>query len=234
MTRARLGWVLLPDDQTTEGDVARLAPSGVQSSFARVAMDPDVNVDNLRGTRAHLAAAAAELHATDTPNVICFACTSASIVIGPEVVASELQSGAPACRVISVADAVVAALASLDVRRLAIGTPYVPEIDRIEAGFLAAFGVQVVALRGLGLHTDPEIRAVTLDEIIALAESVDRPDADAVFLSCTGLRAAEVIVELEDRLGKPVITSNQAALWHALRLAGCDDTIPGAGVLLQS
>jgi maleate isomerase len=52
-----------------------------------------------------------------------------------------------------------------------------------------------------------------------------------VFLSCTSLPAVEVILRLEDRLGKPVITSNQALIWMALRLAGCDYVAPEGGRL---
>ena len=59
------------------------------------------------------------------------------------------------------------------------------------------------------------------------------PTADAYFLSCAQTRTAEVIEVLEHDLGRPVITSNQAALWHCLRESGLHDCIPGFGRLLR-
>jgi maleate isomerase len=52
-------------------------------------------------------------------------------------------------------------------------------------------------------------------------------------MTCLNTRSHTVIARLEDRLGKPVITSTQATLWHALRLAGIDDRIAGYGALLE-
>ena len=41
------------------------------------------------------------------------------------------------------------------------------------------------------------------------------------------------IDQLESRIGKPVVTSTQATLWHVLRLAGVDTPIAGYGRLLR-
>ena len=57
------------------------------------------------------------------------------------------------------------------------------------------------------------------------------PEADAVFISCTALRTADVIEDIEAALGKPIVTSNQALAWHALRLMGYEDSVPGLGRL---
>ena len=59
------------------------------------------------------------------------------------------------------------------------------------------------------------------------------PDAEAVFVSCGALRSVEVIDEIEAVVDKPVVTSNQAMLWHCLRLAGIDDRLDGMGRLTR-
>ena len=74
---------------------------------------------------------------------------------------------------------------------------------------------------------------VAPDFIARFARSIDRPDADAVFISCGAMRSLEVIEQIEQSLGKPVICSNQAMIWECLRLAGIDDKIPGYGSLLS-
>jgi maleate isomerase len=74
---------------------------------------------------------------------------------------------------------------------------------------------------------------VTPDYIRDLAISVDRPDADAIFVSCGALRTVDVIDEIEAATGKPCVASNQAMLWHCLRLAGIDDRLEGLGRLFR-
>jgi maleate isomerase len=56
---------------------------------------------------------------------------------------------------------------------------------------------------------------------------------DAVFVSCTSLRVAEVAREIEDALGKPVTSSNHAMAWHSLRLARIEDRLPQWGRLFE-
>ena len=63
--------------------------------------------------------------------------------------------------------------------------------------------------------------------------AADNPEVEAVFLSCTGVRSVAIAQELENTLGKPAVTSNQAAFWQCLRLAGCSAKVPGFGRLLQ-
>ncbi len=75
--------------------------------------------------------------------------------------------------------------------------------------------------------------AITPEQWVNETVALRDPEADAYFLSCTAIRSADVIDTLEDALGKPVITSNQATLWRALRESGINDSIPGFGRLLR-
>jgi maleate isomerase len=74
---------------------------------------------------------------------------------------------------------------------------------------------------------------ITPASLVAAARQACDPAAEALFISCTAVRAAEVAGRIEDELDKPVVTSNQAMVWRALRLAGCPLPVPGYGRLLQ-
>jgi maleate isomerase len=74
---------------------------------------------------------------------------------------------------------------------------------------------------------------VSPDCLADFAKTVDRPDADALFISCGALRSTDIIERLESELGKPVIGSNQASMWNCLRLAGIKDRMDGFGRLLR-
>jgi maleate isomerase len=130
-------------------------------------------------------------------------------------------------------EAVVDALRTLDAKNIVLMTPYLQETNDREVRFLAHHGVNVLRERGLGLEGGVEMGKVEpqqwFDETVALRD----PKADAYFISCTTVRSAEVIDALEDALGKPVLTSNQAMLWRALRDTGIDDRISGFGRLLR-
>ena len=78
-----------------------------------------------------------------------------------------------------------------------------------------------------------DIPEVTYETIYHLAKAVDRPESEAIFISCTGLHTFEIIDSLEQDLQKPVITSNQATIWNLLRLSGVRDHIEGYGQLLS-
>src|SRR5690606_2270448 len=81
----------------------------------------------------------------------------------------------------------------------------------------------------MNLKSNTEIDCVSPDFLREYARAVDRPDAEALVICCGAMRAVDVIQEIEDELGKPVIASNQAMLWDCLRLAGIDDRVEGFG-----
>jgi len=65
----------------------------------------------------------------------------------------------------------------------------------------------------------------------AIQQMVTASDIDAAFVSCTSLRVAEAVPDLEQRFGVCVASSNHAMAWHCLRLAGIDEAVPRAGRL---
>ena len=166
---------------------------------------------------------------------LAYGCTSASYVLGPEgdaAIIKEMQaaSGLPAT---TTSSAVVEALRVLGVQTVAVLSPHIDDLnDRLQA-YLEAAGFTVAAMVGLNLRCD--IEDVEPAETREIVESqVDRPDADAVFISCTGMRTAGIIDDIEASLGKPVVTANQATLWHAGRLTGVGMARPERGLLLAT
>jgi maleate isomerase len=118
-------------------------------------------------------------------------------------------------------------------RRLAVVTPYRDELNSHIAGHLLSKGFEIAAFEGLNLDYDHQMVRVAPDYIAEFARTVDTPDADAVLISCGALRSIDVVDEIEADIGKPVICSNQAMLWHVLRLAGVDDHLEGLGNLFR-
>lgn len=168
---------------------------------------------------ADLAVAARSL-AVVRPSATVYACTSASFVGGlaGERTIRDVMSEAGLSNPVTASGALVDALESLGARRVAIGSPYDAELTRLLAHFLADAGYEVVSGAFLGL--DGDIARVDSRSVYQLARATDSPDADVVFLSCTNLRAFDVLAAAEQDLGKPVLSANQVSVWAALRAAG--------------
>ena len=160
-------------------------------------------------------------------DVVAFGCTSGAVALGSDTVGTVIRRVlGPTAEITDPIKASLAEFSLRGVRSVAVLSPYPDAANDRMAAYLATHGIRVVAgatFRAAGVtrllgRTPANLIAPTsiLDAAIALGGSI----ADAVFISCTGLRCAEILREAEEMLGKPVISSNQALAAHVLRLAG--------------
>ena len=168
------------------------------------------------------------------PAAVAYACTAVSFALGPAHDATICQrihqaSGSPGT---TTATAMVAALRALGARRVAVAAPYLDEVCSRLRRFLEESGFTVTSLENLNLP-GLAIPDVSDTEVWQLGKRADRPEAEALFLSCTNLRTLGVLDALERDLGKPVVSSNLATMWHALRLAGLRPHLEGLGSLYR-
>ncbi|MDH3690224.1 MAG: arylmalonate decarboxylase [Gammaproteobacteria bacterium] len=231
--RSRIGFVLIATERNIEEEMPLMAPEGVGVHFTRVVMGREVNVENLAAQLDALADAAALIMPEDRVDVVCYACTSGTVVMGEENVIAQLQRGAPNSKATTLLTGVITGLRAVGARKIVVGTPYLDEINVAEEKYLRNCGFDVLDIQGMNLRFDEEMVRVAPDFLLEFAQAIDRPDADAVFISCGALRTIEVIDQIEQALGKPAISSNQAMMWHCLRLAGIDDKVPGYGTLFR-
>ena len=231
--RAKIGYVLLATEQTIQDDVMALRPDGVGIHFARAAIADSITRESLAAQADLLADCASTLLPDGSLDVTCYGCTSGSLVIGEQRVFAELRKGAPNARATSLITGVIRALRAVGAKRIVVGTPYLDEVNSVEKEYLEQAGFEVLDIQGLNLEKDSDMVRVTPEFLSEFAVSIDRQDADAIFISCGALRTLDVIGEIETRAGKPAICSNQAMIWDTLRLAGIDDRFAGYGRLLS-
>jgi arylmalonate decarboxylase len=130
--------------------------------------------------------------------------------------------------------AVVDGLRAVGGQRIAVATAYADEVNNRLRDFLVASGFDVLVLEGFGLFGFGDAEKRSESEIIALSEKVCRqaPDADALLISCGGLRTLALAAPIEKRQGIPVVSSMPVSFWAAMRLAGEDGQVAGHGQLL--
>ena len=229
--RANLGFIVLSGDLACEHDLFNMTPEGVGISFTRLKTDDFTTNETLAAHVNQLAEAASRILPDVKPDVISYCCTSGSIVIGEEEVKRQIAIGAPYTKPMSLVTGVVSALNAVQAKKIVIGTPYLDEINAREEEFFLSKGFEILRMEGLNLETGIEFGKVTPDFWNKFSLEIDCDDADAVFLSCTGIRSLDIIEKVEAQINKPVITSNQAQMWSALRLAGINDNLKGYGQL---
>jgi maleate cis-trans isomerase len=215
----------------------QLAPAGVSLHFSRlVATGPTGTLegqeDRNRSYLEHIGAST-DLLAMVHPDVIVLAHTASSYSMSSQDEATllgQLQASSQS-RVITAAGSVLEALRHLKIRNIALATPYAETISEQGKRYLTDHGLHVA---GYGrLENVRNIYEETAERAYRLARRADTPEADAVFISGTGLPTLSVLSMLEDDLGKPVISSATAMMWNALRLAGVGQAIEGYGRLLS-
>ncbi len=231
--RGKIGFVLIPNEQTIEDDMTRHMPPGVGVYFSRATMPREISTESLAQLRGSLAETAARILPDDGLDVICFGCTSGTVAVGEAASCIELAKGAPGAKTSTLAGAVRKALTAMGARNISLGSPYVAELNDNVAAYLSQAGFNMIAAHGMGLNYDTEMIRVAPEYLIDYARAIDTPEADTILLSCGALRSIDVVDEIEQKLGKTVICSNQAMLWDCLRLAGIDDRLPGLGRLLR-
>jgi maleate cis-trans isomerase len=228
----RVGLIIPSVNATIEPEFAWIAPPGLSFHAARIPLR-ETTPAGLREMNEGVEAAA-RLLASVSPDVVAYACTSGSFLEGRERLRAQIDAiGAIAgCPVVATSAALIDALQALGIQRLALATPYLDSINRVEQRFLEDHAFDVVSTRALGL-SGAAIREVRPERVFELACDADCDLADGVFVSCTDLRALEVVEALEARLSKPVLTSNQVTMWALLRALGSQPDIAGFGRLLR-
>jgi maleate cis-trans isomerase len=235
--RAKLGLIVPPTNTVNEAEWMRLVPEGVTFHTVRMPLHADTHSDEgKRALHADIAKAVADLVKARC-DVVAYGCTAGSMVSPADSLPKAIGAlaGAPG---VTTAASIVAALKALGAKRLSIATPYHQALNDHEVRFLSENGFEVASIRGLGIGAggpDEYIRIAEtpLAEVEAHARGSFVPGSDALLITCTDFPTLPLIARLERDLGVPVVTSNQATLWAALRAAGVADAIPGGGMLLE-
>jgi len=231
--RGRIGLLVPSVNTVAEPEMNRMAPEGVSCFAARMRNSRADFGDTVEMLK-HVERAADEL-ASAHADVIAFTCTAGSFVRGGkgEDDLKGLIEKASHTTAVTTSGAVVTALKNLKVRKLVMATPYPEEINRLEKLFFEEKGFEVLAIQGLGITEAFKIGLENPNNTYRFVKNLDASLADAVFISCTNYRTIDIIERLEEDFRKPVVSSNLATFWAALRTIGCGESIRGFGRLLR-
>jgi maleate isomerase len=215
-------------------DFHKLAPKGVAMAGNGVPRHKDESAEVMMHLDENVVSIAASL-ASYRPDVILWCCTAGSFIKGKghdEKLIMEMEK-ATQVPCTTTATAVMAAFRQLRMKKVCVVTPYPDPVNEIEKKFLEDNGFQIPKIEGLDLVDNNIIAHVSQNVLYRLAKKAWLPETDGLFISCTGLDVLDIIEPLEQDLGKPVVTSNQASYWQAFKMAKVGEPIQGFGRLLR-
>jgi len=232
----RFGVIAPPGNVAIEREFHPILPAGVTMNHNRLSRPGSdaTTSDSLLGMADSIERAARDL-AEAKPEVILYGCTSGSFLFGPG------REAEPARRIFEVTGigaittsmAVISALRAFEAREVFMIGPYPDNVIGEEIAFLAHYGIEVRAWDSFRCGSSEANRKVSSEQVAerVLAHASEASACDAVFITCTNLLSMDRIAFLEERLGKPVTSSNQASLWAALRAMDVDTSAMLAGSL---
>jgi maleate cis-trans isomerase len=181
----------------------------------------------------HIDLAARQLATCDC-DVVIYMCTSGSFMDGnkgDEAIRKRVHelTGKPT---MSTSQAVIAAMQRFELKRVVMLTPYNEDLTRREVCWLADNGIEVSDFHFGDIPDNLDRGSQSPEELLHLAKKLCWQDADGIFLSCGNVPYLDIVAQLEQHTGKPVIASSLATTWMALRMTGIHEPIEDFGRLL--
>ena len=229
--RGKIGIISPAPGAATEMELHKVVPEGVAVLTTRIPLLVS-NPDTLASLADH-AETAACLLSEARPDLMVFCCTAGSFIKGvgydKQIIKRlEDRTGIPS---ITTTTAVIEGLTTLGVRKVSLVTPYLNQVTEAERLFMEDSGFRVTSAACLNYDDAFKIANVGDDEVYEMVRRSVTAEAEAIFISCTGLTVMHLIEAIEKEFSLPVVTSNQTTAWSALRKLGIRDQIRGYGAL---
>jgi len=164
---------------------------------------------------------------------VVYGCTSGTIAAGYDSIEKKVKLAKPEAKVTTPSTAAVKALKKLKIKKIAVFTPYIKDLNNDVIEFFKKENFSITSNSYFDIKNDIDIGKVDPDYLFEVLSQMDLKEADALFVSCTALPVLQLIDKLEKKLNKPVLSSNQALIWDTLENIGQNVSINGFGKLFS-
>ena len=230
----RIGLITLSTDFTIEQDFRRIChDQNVDIYVNRIPFENPLNHENYLKMADHLSDIANNILPGEKIDSIAYGCTSGSVAIGDNRIIEEIHKSKGDVYVATPISATLKALTNLKIKKIAVLTPYPRKVNKTIFDYITKNNIEITSFSSFNLEYDSEIAGVDPKYLIETINKLDHKDADAIFISCTALRAVEVLDQIEKQVSKYVISSNQAIIWDCLRSVNINSSISGYGKLFS-
>lgn len=235
-SKARIGLVVLATDFTIEHEFRQIFSSPDLGLFtARIKNETAITPQTLSDMEKRISQTVDLILPGENLDVVCYGCTSASMVIGDDKVFARIRESQPNAKCTTPASAAVEAFKAMNAKRIAVLTPYREDVNLAVKNYLEQAGFEISVFGSFNEENDPTVARIDSKSISdAITYLKDKADVDMVFVSCTNVRLMDDVCNIEKATGVPVTSSNHAMAWHAMRLAGNNEILPQWGRLWEN
>ena len=165
---------------------------------------------------------------------VAYGCTSGTIAAGYQSIHDKVNTAKPNTKVTTPITSAINALKSLKIKKLSIFTPYTDEINQAVINYFKKENIEIVELSYFDIASDLDIGKVDPQHLFETLTKIDLTKSDGLFVSCTALPILSVIAELEKKISKVVLSSNQTLIWDTLKKINYNNKVEGFGELFNN
>ena len=231
----RIGLLALSTDLTIERDFQSICHSLPINLFVnRIHNENPLTKENLLKMYDQLESITEKILPGEKINTVAYGCTSGTIAIGEDKVKEKIQLAKPGCYVTNPISSAIKAFKLMNAKKIALFTPYPESVNRTILEYFDKKNINIISLSTFNIDLDEDIASVDSKYLLETLTKLNISDADALFVSCTALPVLEILEEVEKKIGKIVLSSNQTLIWDTLRSVGYKSAIKGYGKLLRN
>jgi len=234
-TTPKVGLLALSTDLTIESDFQSICQKLPLDLFVnRIHNENPLTKENLLKMHEQIESVTEKILPGQKINTVAYGCTSGTIAIGEDKVKEKVQLAKPDCYVTTPITSAIKAFKKMNLKKIALFTPYPESINKTILEYFNGKNINIVSFGTFNIDLDEDIASVDPKHLLETLIKLDINDADALFVSCTALPVLEILDQVEKKINKIVLSSNQTLIWDTLRSIGYKSPVEGYGKLLRN
>ena len=231
----KIGLIALASDYMIEKDFIKIIKDKKIDFFVnRIECFNPLTKENLIKMAEKVTEVTKDILPNEKIDCVAYGCTSGTIAAGYDAIQKKIKDAKPEAIVTTPSTASIKALKKLDIKKVAIFTPYSKKLNDEVLNFFKKENFEIKANSYFNIESDIDIGKVDPNYLYEVLLKMDLNGAEALFVSCTALPVLSIINKLEKKLNKIVLSSNQTLIWDSLNAIGYKNNIEGFGKLFNT
>ena len=231
----KIGLITLSTDLTMESDFYSIINNLPIDVFVnRIKNYNPLTKENLLKMYDQLESVTKDILPNEKINTIAYGCTSGTIAIGKEKIKEKIQIAKPGCYITTPITSAIKALNKMKIKKIAIFTPYPDSVNKTVFEYFSKEKIEVLSFSSFNLDSDLEIGKIDPNYLLEVLTKMETSGAEGLFVSCTALPVLKIIDQVETKIKKTVLSSNQTLIWDSIRSVGYNSPVSGYGKLFRN
>ena len=231
----KIGLITLSTDLTMESDFYSIINNLPIDVFVnRIKNYNPLTKENLLKMYDQLESVTKDILPNEKINTIAYGCTSGTIAIGKEKIKEKIQIAKPGCYITTPITSAIKAINKMKIKKIAIFTPYPDSVNKSVFEYFSKEKIEVLSFSSFNLDSDLEIGKVDPNYLLEVLTKIEISDAEGLFVSCTALPVLKILDQVETKIKKTVLSSNQTLIWDSIRSVGYNSPVSGYGKLFRN